>query len=383
MNLNGNLSLRTLKASPNICNRCIGLAIAISGFTLSLAWHDSPSGFADQPPGAAAKAVANAEANAGTVAESAEIVQLPNPGATFAAKDSLVCDIDASADAQQCLAGLRWDPTEFSIEIAAAEKDSYDRLVFFPSPLPAGHPVHDRVSMEWYAARDADGKPIQAPAVVVVHESGRSMPVGRIIAKGLRDHGLHAIMIHLPGYGNRRSELAERPETILTSLRQGIADVRRARDVVAQLPFIDATRIGVQGTSLGGFVTSTVIGLDNGFDRGFILLAGGQLDQVVLKGKKDAAKIREKLASLGMTDEQIIDLARPIEPLRLAHRIRPESTWLYNGMFDDVVPRESSYALAKAAKLAPENHIELPANHYTGIIFLPVVLQKIHDEMVK
>jgi dienelactone hydrolase len=237
--------------------------------------------------------------------------------------------------------------------------------------------------MQWYAAKDADGKPIHAPAVVVVHESGRSMPVGRIIAKGLRAHGLHAILVHLPGYGNRKSELADRPEMILTSLRQGIADVRRARDAVAQLPLVDASRIGVQGTSLGGFVTSTVIGMDQGFDRGFILLAGGRLDQVVLQGKKDAAKIREKLSNLGITDEQIVDLARPIEPLRLAHRIRPETTWLYNGMFDDVVPRQSSYALATAAKLAAEHHIELPANHYSGIIFLPVVLQKIHDEMVK
>ncbi len=334
-----------------------------------------PSGFADELPTEAAKKT--------TATETLKVVGLPDVGATFKANDTLRCDVDPSDDAQQCLTGLRWEPSEFSVEIGAAANDSYDRLVFFPSPLPAGHAVHDRVSMEWYAAKDAKGKPVQAPAVVVVHESGRSMPVGRIIAKGLRDHGLHAVMVHLPGYGSRKSELADRPEMILTSLRQGIADVRRARDAVAQLPLIDTSRIGVQGTSLGGFVTSTVIGLDHGFDRGFVLLAGGRLDQVVLQGKQDAAKIREKLAGLGITDEQIVDLARPIEPLRLAHRIRPETTWLYNGMFDDVVPRQSSYALAAAAKLAAEHHIELPANHYSGIIFLPVVLQKIHDEMVK
>lgn len=366
---------RSAVVQPNGRKACIRWAIAFSGLILVATWLMSPSGFADEPP---------IEAETGVPAEaSPAIAQLPVAGTTYVAKDTLVCDADASVDAQQCLAGLRWEPSEFSVEIAAAEKQTYDRLVFFPSPRPAGDPVHDRVSLEWYAAKDAAGNPVRAPAVVVVHESGRSMPVGRIIAKGLRDHGLHAIMIHLPGYANRRSELADRPEMILTSLRQGIADVRRARDAVAQLPFVDTTRIGVQGTSLGGFVTSTVIGLDNGFHRGFILLAGGRLDQVVLNGKKDAAKIREKLSSLGITDDQIVDLARPIEPLRLAHRIRPETTWLYNGMFDDVVPRESSYALATAAKLKPENHIELPANHYTGIIFLPVVLQKIHDEMIK
>jgi dienelactone hydrolase len=337
-------------------------------------WLVSPNVFADD---------ADVDAASASPVVAAYRFGLPDVGTTFTASDTLVCDADASEDAQQCLDGLRWQPSDFTVEVGAAENAAYDRLLFFPSPRPAGHPVHDRVSMEWYAAKDSDGKPVVAPAVIVVHESGRSMPVGRIIARGLRDRGLHAIMIHLPGYGSRRSELADKPEMLLTSLRQGIADVRRARDAVAQLPLVDAGRIGVQGTSLGGFVTSTVVGLDHGFDRGFILLAGGRLDQVVLKGKKDAAKIREKLSSLGINDEQIVDLARPIEPLRLAHRIRRETTWLYNGMFDDVVPRQASYALANAAKLTPEHHIELPANHYSGIIFLPVVLQKIHDEMVK
>lgn len=362
------------QAFPSGGRRLYASRIGAVAFLVAFAWLFSPSVSADD-------AERSIEENAAV--ETVPRLALPDVGTKFHASDTLVCDVDASEDAQQCLDGLRWQPTEFMVEVGAAENGSYDRLLFFPSPRPAGHTVHDRVSMEWYAAKDSDGKPLLAPAVIVVHESGRSMPVGRIIAKGLRDRGLHAIMIHLPGYGNRRSELADKPELLLTSLRQGISDVRRARDAVAQLPLVDAGRIGVQGTSLGGFVTSTVVGLDGGFDRSFILLAGGRLDEVVLKGKKDAAKIREKLSSLGITDEQIVALARPIEPLRLAHRIRRETTWLYNGMFDDVVPRQASYALANAAKLPPEHHIELPANHYSGIIFLPVVLQKIHDEMVK
>lgn len=316
-------------------------------------------------------------------AADSKAVELPQVGLTLVAKDSLVCDVDPRDDAQQCLDGLRWTPGEFRVEVAAAEGLTCDRTLFFPSPLPAGNPKHDRAAIEWYAAKDDAGRLLSAPAVVVVHESGRGMPVGRIIARGLRDHGLHAFMVQLPGYGHRRTELADKTERILDWLRQGIADVRRARDVAAAVPGVDTTRIGVQGTSLGGFVTSTVAGLDPGFDRVFILLAGGQLDQVVIKGKKDAAQIRERLEALGVREEQIADLARPIEPLRLAHRIRPERTWLYNGMFDDVVPRSCSYALVNAAKLPKEHHVELPANHYTGIIFLPMVLQQIRDEMVK
>lgn len=311
----------------------------------------------------------------------AEDAGLPLPGARFTATDSLDAAADPSADAQACLAGLRWQPAEFAVEIAAPLPGRGDRLVAFPSPRPLGDPVHDRVTMEWYAAKDDQGQPVAAPVVIVVHESGRSMPVGRMIARGLRGQGLHAMLLHLPGYGPRRTALAERTELLLDSLRQGISDVRRSRDAVAGLPLLQDVRIGVQGTSLGGFVIATTIGLDAGFDRAFILLAGGNLHDVVLQGKRDAAKIRQRLHQSGIDDGRIRELTWPIEPLRLAHRIAPERTWLYNGMFDDVVPRASSYALAQAAGLPAEQHIELPADHYTGIIFLPVVLQRIHQVM--
>lgn len=70
----------------------------------------------------------------------------------------------------------------------------------------------------------------------------------------------------------------------------------------------------------------------------------------------------------------IMENTRQIEPLRLAHRIRPESTWLFSGKFDDVVPPECSHALAKAAGLPSEHHIEMPVDHYSGVILMPKVL---------
>ena len=55
--------------------------------------------------------------------------------------------------------------------------------------------------MEWYCAENTDEA---ARAVVVVHESGSDMVVGRMIARGLAGQGLHAFMLQLPGYGDRR-----------------------------------------------------------------------------------------------------------------------------------------------------------------------------------
>ncbi|MEX0643222.1 MAG: prolyl oligopeptidase family serine peptidase, partial [Pirellulales bacterium] len=190
-------------------------------------------------------------------------------------------------------------------------------------------------------------------------------------------------LIHLPGYGARRVPEMTDAKRILPSLKQAIADVRRARDAVVALPVVDPSVVGVEGTSLGGFVTATVAGLDRGYDRVFILLAGGNLQEVVLHGAKDAAKVREKLAAAGVSDEQIKDMARQVEPLRLAHRMNPAETWLYCGKFDDVVPPSCSLALAEAARLPAGHHIELPADHYSGFLYLPQVVQQMSQRMTR
>src|SRR5690606_32843634 len=125
-----------------------------------------------------------------------------------------------------------------------------------PSPIASGDAVNDRVAVEWYLARDEEGQPVTAPAVVVVHESGSGMTVGRLFAQGLRKRGLHAFMIHLPYYGERRAG-GKRPDgvNLITALRQAIADVRRCKDAVAALPLVQPGPIALQGTSLGGFVS--------------------------------------------------------------------------------------------------------------------------------
>lgn len=301
----------------------------------------------------------------------------------FAATDTLACDNEANEDAKECLANLAWPKAKFTVHLEAADPGCGDYLVRFPSARPIGNDKNDLVSMEWFAAHDSDNAICQAPAIVVVHESGSRMTVGRLIARGLGAQGLHAFLIHLPGYGDRRVEELSKAERLLPSLQQAIADVRRARDAVVALPVVDSSVVGVQGTSLGGFVTATVAGLDEGYDRVFILLAGGDLKEVVLHGSKDAAKTREKLTAAGVTEKQIVELARQVEPLRLAHRINPEKTWLYSGKHDNVVPPKCSLALAKAAQLPEGHHIELDADHYSGIIFLPQVLQEIHRRMVE
>lgn len=303
---------------------------------------------------------------------------LVSVGSKFEAKDSLAPAVDESDDARKCVENLCWKPAEFSVEIEAAAEDRGDWLVRFPSPISSGDARNDRVAVEWYQARDAYGNLVTAPAVVVVHESGSRMTVGRIFAKGLQLQGLHAFMIQLPFYGERRTG-KNRPEgeNLVSMMKQAVADVRRARDAVAVLPMVDKSQISLQGTSLGGFVSATAGALDDGYENVFLMLAGGELYDLIQNGKKDAAKVRERLEKAGLVGEKLRELTLTVEPTRVAHRLRPDRTWLYSGTLDTVVPIKNALALANAAKLTKAHHIHMTANHYTGVVYLPFVLAHI------
>jgi hypothetical protein len=302
----------------------------------------------------------------------------------FPARDSLAPAAESNADGRECIDGLVWRPQAFEVSLETAKPGCGDWLVRFPSARPSGEAANDRVALEWYQAKDKAGHGLRAPAAVIVHESGSGMTVGRLIAQGLRQHGLHAFMIQLPYYGERRIS-GKKPEGSLAiaAMRQGIADVRRARDAVAVLPLVDATRISVQGTSLGGFVTATAAGMDDGFHRVIIFLAGGDLHQVLMEGKRDAARMREEFEKRGVTADQLKEMLAPIEPLRLAHRIDPQRTWLFSGIFDEVVPLKNGELLAEAAGLDRSHHVKLLATHYSGMIFLPVIMQQMRDIMLQ
>jgi hypothetical protein len=309
---------------------------------------------------------------------------------TYPARDSLSPTRDDNPDTQACLDDLVWPPAEFEVICQAAENKSYDMLVSFPSPLPCGDALNDRVTMEWFAAREpsstnggdkapGDGGLKKAPAVVVIHESGSRMEAGRTFARGLHKHGLHTFLIHLPYYGERRSPGVKRPASFdfRETTRQGIADARRARDAVAAIPEVDSRYIALQGTSLGGFVGITTAGLDGRYDGVFIMLAGADLYDIVQSGKKDTAKVREELLKAGYEGERLRELLSIVEPTRIAHRLDPARTWLYNSIQDDVVPIKNARLLAEAVHLDKSHEIELPGDHYSVVIFFPLILEHV------
>lgn len=284
---------------------------------------------------------------------------------------------DRLEDATACLSGFQWERAAFEVESRPVTGEDFDQLVRFPSPVTSGQQENDQVAIEWYAAKTPEGLVKTAPAVVVVHESGSDMAAGRLVARSIRLKGIHAFMVQLPFYGLRRGKgTSERPD-IVTLFRQGVSDIRRARDAVAVLPQVEAGHISLQGTSLGGFAAALAASLDGAFENVFLVLAGGNLDELVRTGQRDTAKFREGLLKQGVKEDELQDLLRQIEPTRIAHRLDKQTTWLYSARDDRVVPIRFAEALASAANLDRDHHIRYPGNHYTVLLYFPRVLDHI------
>jgi hypothetical protein len=111
------------------------------------------------------------------------------------------------------------------------------------------------------------------------------------------------------------------------------------------------------------------------------MLAGGNLYDMFQRGQREVAQVRRKLEEAGVSDAQLKQLLWHIEPTRVAHRLDPQHTWLFSAEQDQVVPIANAEALARAAHLPKEHHIRVPGNHYTVIVYFPVILQQVTDQI--
>ncbi len=282
---------------------------------------------------------------------------------------------DDQPDAQAMLSQIAWSNQEFEVTWTPVEGRDFQQLVRYPTPIPSGDATNDVVSMEWYRPKYAPASPDELlPTIVVIHESGSAMPAGRAIARGIQQRGLNAVLLHLPYYGERRGAKKRDNSEFLITMRQGVADARRAFDAVAALPGVDKTRISLQGTSLGGFVATSAASLDGCYHQTFIMLAGGDLYDMIQNGKQDAAKLREQLATAGYTGDKLKEMLNKVEPTRIAHRLPPERTWIYAALQDDVVPIRNARCLADAIPLDKQHRLEFLGGHYTAALWLPAVI---------
>lgn len=300
-------------------------------------------------------------------------VSLPGSLRNGTSQDSVQWDL-SDTTAQPVMKSLWWNPALFSVMIPSAASDLGYLPIEFSSPIGA---EYGNAVLRWFPAQGLPAN-TDAPACLVLHETGPTMIAAVSFARGLAKQGIHAFLLVSSGYGER-SERA--PENILDWYRATIQEARRARDVIAALPTVSPTGISLLGISLGGFIASVAAAIDLAFADVFLILCGVDIYAILKSGNADAREWLERLYALGFSDDQIRTECNAIEPANVVHRLDRAQTHLFVGRYDRVVRPEYSDQLASKIGLPHGQYHRLRCSHYSGVIFLPWMVKTIAKQI--
>lgn len=250
----------------------------------------------------------------------------------------------------------------------------------FPSPLVTPDAENNTVHADYFLPR-AEGR---RPAVVVLHILGADFALSRYLAARLADRGVAALFVKLPYYGERRPAggrqrfLSADLGRSVTSMRQGVLDVRRAAAWLADRPEVDDARLGVTGISLGGIVSALAASVDPRLNRAGLLLAGGGLADILWEmPEPEAIRYRAAWIESGRTRADLEALVAPLDPLTYADRLVGKRLLMIAGNSDEVIPPRAVRALWERAGRPPI--LWYDCGHYSAAGYLLPAIRRTVD----
>lgn len=241
--------------------------------------------------------------------------------------------------------------------------------VTFRSPVVTPHPNNNTVHCEYFCPTTAGSK----PGVVVLHILGGDFDLARLFCRAMATRGTAALFLKMPYYGERRQEgsparmISLDPHETVRGMTQAVLDIRRAAGWLAAREEIDQQQIGILGISLGGITAALALGIEPRFTKACLLLAGGDMGQVVWQSP-EMAELRKRWTAAGHTREELFEIFRPVDPVTYAKPVAGRQILMLNASHDEVVPPACTKALWRA--FGEPEIVWWNAGHYTAVRYL-------------
>jgi dienelactone hydrolase len=214
-----------------------------------------------------------------------------------------------------------------------------------------------------------DGK---FPALVFIHYTSTHLAPMEKFCRSLAGDNIVTFMIFLPYYGKRRpaslneAEHLRDPQAIADFFHQSIQDVIKAKEFLNTLQYVDRNRISVAGVSLGGIIAASA-GAAGGFYKCVPIIAAGDIAGIIFHPSLETTPIRSLLQARGITEEELREKLKPIDPLTHAGRLDPKRVLMICMMPDEVMPLNLMLKLHAAA--GRPGVIWLPGFHYMLLLY--------------
>lgn len=276
---------------------------------------------------------------------------------------------------------FRLKPQAFDYKAQLARTLSQVRMlrVTYPSPVETAVRENNTVHAEYF--QPAGAGPF--PACVVLHILGGDFLLAESVAQHLAQHGVAALFVKMPYYGERRGKDSARrmisriPAESVEGMTQAVLDIRRATAWLAQRPEVDGERLGITGISLGGIMSALAASGEPRLGSVAVFLGGGGLADLLWSNEtREARGFREKWIADGGTVESFRQALEPVDPATHGHLLKGRRVLMIAAKNDEVVPPASARALWNSIGQEPEL-VWIDAGHYTAIRFLPRELVRI------
>ena len=254
--------------------------------------------------------------------------------------------------------------------------------ISFPSPVTTAYPANDHIDLRLFLPEDSESP---VPVVIVLHYWGATdLKVERSLAVELAQRKIATAVMTLPFHlgrtppGFHTGELAIEPDPdrLLATMTQSVLDVRRCVDFIESRPEFAKGKIGISGTSLGSIVSSTSFGVEPRIAFASFLLGGADIAHILWNSSRVVVQ-REALRRKGITENSLRKSLEPVEPLSYLHDRKDGSSFVVGGLYDTVIPHESTVALVRA--LPDPQVLWLDTGHYGGIFVQRRLLRLVAD----
>jgi len=290
------------------------------------------------------------------------------------------------------------DEPRFNLELKQTTSGWSCYTVDFPSAHPTPYEESNTARGEYFLPRSAES----APLVILLHGMGDiSVIPCRLLARTLAKRGIACFVLYLVFHSNRLPEaLRERlpndltPEEWFEGYRASVINTRQVVDWAGTRPEINKEHIGVIGISLGGFISSIAMGIDNRIKAGVFLVTGGNSEKIVQKARLTAFRKRYKRTEaeyndiqnayaqyLGEAAEKGFENVTPArksfltDPMTFAPRLRQRPILMLNALWDEFIPKQTTLDLWEACERPAI--VWFPATHVAIWLWYPVIKGKI------
>jgi len=279
-------------------------------------------------------------------------------------------------------------PFTYRMELRGEQQGYRLYRLSYPSPVVTPVEQNNTIPADYYLPKGVEPAAAKRPAVICLHILNGNFELEHMTCALLASRGIPAVMIKLPYYGERalpggHRALAANPKLFVEALSQGVQDVRRTIDVLASRPEVDAQHIGVVGISMGGMLAATVAGSDPRLSRAVLILAGGDLQQII-RHARETRELSDLIGKLPAEQRTEVEQAlEAVDPLRHAAALRGRAkqgrVLMINAAADEVIPKACTEKLAAALGMADRVVWLDGLGHYTAIAALPQALRTTAD----